>query len=313
MVSSKTLSVDPTPPANARQSTSVRPGRKSVAGDAPPNPNLLAPAPPTPRITRLNTPQNLSERTSVNAPPPPRLSTLNYPAPLTLLTDKKRDSAWGRPEFNLPPGPLASKSLVHKTLFETQQIAPSPSLTYFQLVVQEDRVLLRDWPRQRLSQKWTRSGTMNPGTTELSFEEFLRGELKDRLLWIFGEPLYNKCIELVFSHAEQREEIAAAKAKHDAEEIKSREEQAAIAAETAKSQQQKQRSLELKSHSRTATNFPPENQGSATATPLTPVAPVAKKDKDQPKQRQGRNRPKSNFMGMVTSLDPLSSSSGEKQ
>ncbi|KAI9326117.1 hypothetical protein BDR26DRAFT_150219 [Obelidium mucronatum] len=80
------------------------------------------------------------------------------------------------------------------TLFETQQMMPSPGTTYFQLVVQSDRVLLRDWPRQRYSQKWTRDGGLNPGEKVYNTRYFIDGEDKDQLVYIFGMDLYDLAV-----------------------------------------------------------------------------------------------------------------------
>ncbi|KAJ1531139.1 hypothetical protein HK096_008048, partial [Nowakowskiella sp. JEL0078] len=106
------------------------------------------------------------------------------------LKPATRDSLWKRPEFNMSPGPTTFSSRAKKTLFSTQQVAPAPGTTYYQLVVQEkDSILLRDWPKQRMSQKWTRDGALNPGQVEITYSEFLDGELKEQLLWIFGEDV----------------------------------------------------------------------------------------------------------------------------
>ncbi|KAJ3298481.1 hypothetical protein BCR33DRAFT_781981 [Rhizoclosmatium globosum] len=82
-----------------------------------------------------------------------------------------------------------------KNLWETQQIMPAPGTTYFQLVVQSDRVLLRDWPRQRFSQKWTRDGGLNPGEKVFKTQYFIDGEDRDQLVYIFGRKLYDEAIE----------------------------------------------------------------------------------------------------------------------
>ncbi|KAI8617092.1 hypothetical protein BC830DRAFT_1115279 [Chytriomyces sp. MP71] len=79
-------------------------------------------------------------------------------------------------------------------VFETQQIMPAPGTTYFQLVVESDRVLLRDWPRQRYSQKWTRNGGLNPGQKIISLESFIAGEKDEELVHIFGQDVYDKAV-----------------------------------------------------------------------------------------------------------------------
>ncbi|KAJ3114746.1 hypothetical protein HK100_001565 [Physocladia obscura] len=83
-----------------------------------------------------------------------------------------------------------------KVLFETQQIMPSPGTTYFQLVIETDRVLLRDWPRQRFSQKWTRDGSLNPGQKIIKIEDFLNKDSKAELVYIFGNEVYEKAVEV---------------------------------------------------------------------------------------------------------------------
>ncbi|KAJ3396978.1 hypothetical protein HDU92_001269 [Lobulomyces angularis] len=91
----------------------------------------------------------------------------------------------------------SNKSYVSKYLFETQQIAPAPGTTYFQLVVKdENEVLLRDWPRQRFSQKWTRNGQLNPGEVKVKIGDFVDGEMKEKLIWIFGVEIYNDALRV---------------------------------------------------------------------------------------------------------------------
>ncbi|KAI8853992.1 hypothetical protein BC829DRAFT_413301 [Chytridium lagenaria] len=119
------------------------------------------------------------------------------------VTGNYRGSEWGDSgENDRPIGSSGSISDVlefkqseKKNYYETQTMMPAPGQTYFQLVIQEGgTILLRDWPRQRLSQKWTRDGTLNPGSTQITLSEFLDGELKEKLVWIFGEKVYEEAI-----------------------------------------------------------------------------------------------------------------------
>jgi hypothetical protein len=52
-------------------------------------------------------------------------------------------------------------------------------------------------PKQRLSQKWSRDGAMNPSETKIDFHQFLKGEISNKLEEIFGEKVYQESIVLV--------------------------------------------------------------------------------------------------------------------
>ncbi|KAI8924919.1 hypothetical protein BC831DRAFT_463144 [Entophlyctis helioformis] len=58
-------------------------------------------------------------------------------------------------------------------------------------------VILRDWPRKRMSQTWSRSGMLNPSQKIISFQEFLDGELRDEITYIFGEEQYKNVLKSV--------------------------------------------------------------------------------------------------------------------
>ncbi|TPX32327.1 hypothetical protein SmJEL517_g04502 [Synchytrium microbalum] len=94
-------------------------------------------------------------------------------------------------------------------IFESQMMSPSPGTTYFQVAVMADegKVILRDWPRQRFSQKWTRDGALNPGQISETCENFVAGSLKDEITRIFGVETYDKvfkaCENVVESKAQQ--------------------------------------------------------------------------------------------------------------
>ncbi|KAL2919716.1 hypothetical protein HK105_200630 [Polyrhizophydium stewartii] len=80
--------------------------------------------------------------------------------------------------------------------------------------MREGCVVLRDWPRKRMSQSWSRSGMLNPGQKIVSFQDFLDGELKDELTYLFGEMKYRQAVKAVKQHvfgsdaADEDEEMA---------------------------------------------------------------------------------------------------------
>ncbi|KAJ3391004.1 hypothetical protein HDU84_006676 [Entophlyctis sp. JEL0112] len=101
--------------------------------------------------------------------------------------------------------PESGKSTPKRSvLFETQQIMPAPGTTYYQLVIESDRVLLRDWPRQRYSQKWTRDGALNPGQKVIKTEDFIDDELKTELVYIFGQETYDMAIAAAKASLKQK-------------------------------------------------------------------------------------------------------------
>ncbi|KAI8588175.1 hypothetical protein BDZ88DRAFT_508304 [Geranomyces variabilis] len=76
-----------------------------------------------------------------------------------------------------------------ETLFETHVQAPSPSQTYWQIMVLADgNVVLRDWPRKRFSTKWTRDGDLNPSEKKLPWAEV--GEWEERIKVVFGKTVW---------------------------------------------------------------------------------------------------------------------------
>ncbi|KAI9205162.1 uncharacterized protein BJ171DRAFT_581368 [Polychytrium aggregatum] len=81
-----------------------------------------------------------------------------------------------------------------KSVFESQMIAPAPGQTYYQISVEPPWVYLRDWPRARLSQKWTRDGAVNPGMVKVPLSEYVQGELKPQIVTIFGSEVYEKSV-----------------------------------------------------------------------------------------------------------------------
>ncbi len=91
--------------------------------------------------------------------------------------------------------PAPSKAI----LLEVQGPAPSPNNTYYNLVIQEDKVTLNEWPRMRLSQRWTRSGAMNPDTKVISSQDYLNGEWKEEMTFVFGKEMYEKSVKVLES------------------------------------------------------------------------------------------------------------------
>ncbi|KAJ3228222.1 hypothetical protein HK099_005232 [Clydaea vesicula] len=61
----------------------------------------------------------------------------------------------------------SNKSYVSKYLFETQQI-----------------------------EKWTRNGQLNPGEVKVKIGDFVDGEMKEKLIWIFGVEIYNDALRV---------------------------------------------------------------------------------------------------------------------
>ena len=48
-------------------------------------------------------------------------------------------------------------------------LSSAPGTTYYQLLVKsKDLVILRDWPKMRMSQKWSRNGNFNPGEKKMT-------------------------------------------------------------------------------------------------------------------------------------------------
>lgn len=92
----------------------------------------------------------------------------------------------------------AKKPKKQGILLEMQGTAPPPNNTLYHFQIHSNnRVVLMDWPKQRLSQKWTREGGMNPNSTIVNFEDFIGGELKDELSRIFGKEFYEKAFGIV--------------------------------------------------------------------------------------------------------------------
>jgi hypothetical protein len=88
--------------------------------------------------------------------------------------------------------------------WEVQSLAPAPSQTLFHLGVylrnkepanaSEEKciIVLRDWPRKRGSQHWTRTSQMNPGEKVITLSAFVNAEFKQELETIFGADTYKQ-------------------------------------------------------------------------------------------------------------------------
>lgn len=85
------------------------------------------------------------------------------------------------------------------SIFEQQGEAPAPSQSYHQVVVTKTEVILRTWPKRRMSQTWTRDGSLNPTDAKVSYDDFLKGELQDQLKHIFGVKTLDKIQGIVSS------------------------------------------------------------------------------------------------------------------
>jgi hypothetical protein len=84
-------------------------------------------------------------------------------------------------------------------IFEQQVEAPAPAQSYHQVSVTKTDVALRTWPKRRMSQSWSREGSLNPSTTKVSYDEFLKGELQDQIKHIFGDNTLEKILGIISS------------------------------------------------------------------------------------------------------------------
>ncbi|KAJ3275395.1 hypothetical protein HDV01_000687 [Terramyces sp. JEL0728] len=147
-------------------------------------------------------------------------------------------------ESDLKPALPSKKSLQElipehysslKPVVDFQEMAPSPNQTFYQLVVypfqavarsrrnskkkdEEDQprvelnrdralkgcVILRDWPRKRMSQHWRRDGMVNPSERVISFDDFVDGEMDAALITVFGQDRYDQTKEAVKKEIEKR-------------------------------------------------------------------------------------------------------------
>lgn len=70
---------------------------------------------------------------------------------------------------------------------------------YHQVVVTKSDVILRTWPKRRMSQTWTRDGNLNPTDEKAPHDEFLKGELPDQIKQLFGAETLEKILVIVNS------------------------------------------------------------------------------------------------------------------
>jgi hypothetical protein len=140
------------------------------------------------------------------------------------------------PNKSLEIGNQKESSL--KTIIDFQELAPSPSQTFYQLVVypfqppskvrsksrrpdeEEGKialnfdkirlgcVVLRDWPRKRMSQNWRRGGLVNPGEKIISFSDFCDGEYNTVLISIFGCQKYDQALAAAKEELKKQQDYA---------------------------------------------------------------------------------------------------------
>lgn len=90
-----------------------------------------------------------------------------------------------------------------KPLLSFEALAPSPSQVYYQVLLipfmpvkpnqqQPGRLILRDWPRKRQSQNWSRNGALNPGERVVTFEEFINGDIDSIVQTVFGNDKFEE-------------------------------------------------------------------------------------------------------------------------
>ncbi|ORZ37001.1 hypothetical protein BCR44DRAFT_65117 [Catenaria anguillulae PL171] len=111
------------------------------------------------------------------------------PVPLNAATEPPNAIREVLAGFKKPPPQT-------KPLFEAQCTAPAPSQTYFQVVVQDGQVILRDWPKLRFSQAIAKQ-TVTPSAVSVKWEEYKEDNLRDKIREVFGEDVDNSIVNLV--------------------------------------------------------------------------------------------------------------------
>jgi hypothetical protein len=107
-------------------------------------------------------------------------------------THSSKPAAAPVPETPTPPQPIETK----KVIFEFQGPAVPPCNTYINLTAEfnptsgQKRIIMDLWPRQRMSQKWTRGGGLNPERMTVNFTEFAQGALKEKVTELCGKRVY---------------------------------------------------------------------------------------------------------------------------
>ena len=111
----------------------------------------------------------------------------------------------------------APKQQQNRVLFEQKSYGPAPSSTYYQLSVEEvlgnnskgqvltdtakdmveGLVILREWPRMRMSNQKSSFHLADPVQTRVEWEEFgVARDLKSKILFVFGQQVLDKITEL---------------------------------------------------------------------------------------------------------------------
>lgn len=67
------------------------------------------------------------------------------------------------------------------------------------MVVTKSDVILRTWPKRRMSQTWTRDGNLNPTNEKASYDQFVKGELHDQIEQLFGAEALEKILGIIKS------------------------------------------------------------------------------------------------------------------
>lgn len=87
-------------------------------------------------------------------------------------------------------------------LFSKQAQAPAPATSFYHLELHslpEKLLILREWPRQRFSQRHT--AALDPNTVSTTWKDFMQlGELEDKISYIFGEKTVQELKALINKH-----------------------------------------------------------------------------------------------------------------
>jgi len=145
--------------------------------------SVLKPAPPTSSPNTANG-KYISPKTT---------KILNNNANHNTTSSEKNLSSRGSSQSSIDKPTLAKEDST-ECLFEIQGLEPAPGTTYHQIVVyaplenpksknqmarKNGAVVLREWPRLRYSQKYSRDAGPNPAEISFTYDEFL--EIVDEL------------------------------------------------------------------------------------------------------------------------------------
>ncbi|KAI9189472.1 hypothetical protein H9P43_000905 [Blastocladiella emersonii ATCC 22665] len=144
----------------------------SPTSPRPPAPSAPRPAGPSPRGAKV-------AATSAGAPAAAAAAAKPSPNPI-------RD---GLAALKKAPAPTP-------VLFESQATAPAPAQTYYQVVVESSRVVLRDWPKLRYSQAIAKQA-VHPSQVSVPVEEYVESDARDKVREIFGDATADKIDGLV--------------------------------------------------------------------------------------------------------------------